>query len=320
MRVKNCLITIGLIGILIVVCGLFYFYSTKEKNNEFQIESTQQYPLLAKRIFQEHPNDIRLGFSELRTKLREYVAAQEDEDTKITVYFEYLPTGTSIKINDSTKNIAASLVKVPLAMNIYRLQENGLVDMRSEIELKQEWLDDQFGDLYKKGAGHKISIKSLIELLLIESDNTAANALWYVNDSLGGMDYDEDISNYLDIEFEFGAEETLLLGSRQYSSILKCLYFACYNSFDNSQTILNLLTKTPFDGRLRRYIDDEKLDIAHKIGVFDEFYQSDCGIFYLDKNNYLLCVMVQGNDLDSSAQIAEISRIVFSYMRALAID
>jgi beta-lactamase class A len=286
-----------------------------------QIQSSQseKYPLLSKRIFNEDPNDIRLGFSQLRTKLYNYVNSQLDSDNNINIYFEYLPTGSSIRVNDAQRSIGASLIKVPLAMNIYKLIEQGKIDPNQTVTILPEMLDSGYGELYKQGAGQTLTVEQLLQVMLVQSDNTATSALWSVYEE-AQIAFDDNVVNYLDLEFSNTDDSLIAIGARQYSTILKCLYFACYNSVENSHHILDLLTQTEYNNRLRRYLQDEPVVIAHKIGTFQEDYQSDCGIFYIDKNNYILCVMIEGEDAEASLRIGELSNIVYRHMEGLIVE
>ena len=82
----------------VILFGLGYFTATrisgkptKEKNS-----SQQGYPLLAKRLFVDNPSNTRINFSPLRANLNKYFA---DKKIRGSVYFEYLPTGTSVRVD-----------------------------------------------------------------------------------------------------------------------------------------------------------------------------------------------------------------------------
>lgn len=62
-----------------------------------EIRKSEQYPLLAKRIFVTNQNDLLINFVGLRQQLRQYVEAQPEQ---LGVYFEYLPSGVSIGLNE----------------------------------------------------------------------------------------------------------------------------------------------------------------------------------------------------------------------------
>ena len=63
-------------------------------------------------------------------------------------------------------------------------------------------------------------------------------------------------------------------------------------------------------------MSDKNLKIAHKIGTQLNEVQSDCGIVYYPKRNYLLCVMIQGSESpESDKKIAEISKITYDFIK-----
>mgnify|MGYP001561090754 CR=1 FL=1 len=111
---KKALILVSIYS-LVVTGYLLFRLSNKSTVQAQQSERAEksEYPFLAKRIFVEDPNDMIINFVPLRQQLRDYVAAS---DFRIGVFFEYLPTGTSIGINEKEEFFRASLVKSPLIM------------------------------------------------------------------------------------------------------------------------------------------------------------------------------------------------------------
>lgn len=267
--------------------------------------------LLAKRIFLSKPSDTLLNFEPLRAQLREELAYYEGD---VSLYFEYLPTGTSIRIGDTQHMVAASLLKVPVIMELHKLAETGHVNLDTQVALRSEWLDPGYGDLYKKGAGYKLTLDELSKLVLEQSDNTALNAVQSVTakyaDRLDSSAYDA-----LDVDFVDTEEANLSMSARAYASFMKCLYFSCYLSADASQDIMAHLARSTYggEGRLGKYIPSD-VPIAHKIGVAGNQVQSDCGIVYVPNRNYLLCVML-GEDKDRGSEvIAQVSKVAYDYV------
>lgn len=272
--------------------------------------SSEEYTLLAPRLFLDNPNDTRINFSGLRSSVRNYFS---ENDVSGTLYFEYLPTGTSIRVNGDERFTAASLMKLPVAMELFKAKELGVADLNQKVTLKQEWLNDGFGDLYKKGAGYELSLQELVEILLKDSDNTALRAIIETNDRVLGTN-DRALGS-LDIEYTLGNDQSIQIGSRSYSSFLKCLYFACYNNKEDSQAILNLLSETKFNNRIVSGIADPNVVIAHKIGVANVNWQSDCGIVYIPSSNYVLCIMLEGTDNDAiNAHFAALSKLAYEFV------
>jgi hypothetical protein len=76
-----------------------------------------------------------------------------------------------------------------------------------------------------------------------------------------------------------------------------------------------MLTNTPFNERLVSGVNNTNIKVAHKIGVFNTQVQSDCGVFYLENNNYLLCVMIEGDDSSGTNSIfKELSEKVYTFV------
>lgn len=156
---------------LIANFALVYMYITAEKNHS--ITDVSKYPLLSKRIFTKKPNDIIINFVPLKRVLVEYIKSQKNI---VGLYFEYLPSGVSIGINDKEEFNIVSLSKVPLVMSVLRKVEKGKMSLDDIIVIKKENLNSEFGSLWKRGEGAKVSVKELVEICLKESDNTAYNA------------------------------------------------------------------------------------------------------------------------------------------------
>src|SRR3989338_211964 len=86
-----------------LLVNLFLFLSQKKIRQEQEniksssIDLINQHPFLSKRIFAENQNDILINFIPLREAMRTYM---DKLGEAAGVYFEYLPSGNSIGIND----------------------------------------------------------------------------------------------------------------------------------------------------------------------------------------------------------------------------
>lgn len=295
--------------VALLIAGLSFFAGSWWTHDRIN-HKPDAYPLLAKRIFVEDPNDTILNFEPLRSKLRDELSYYAENSS---LYFEYLPTGTSIRIGDSKQLVGASLLKLPHVMDLYHLAELKRLNLEDHITLKQEWLDDQYGELYKKGAGHSLTIRELARIAIQDSDNTAINGVKaLVADAR--LDPKDSSFNALDVDFGTKQDKTVELSSRAYSSFLKCLYFACYLPKSDSQELLNFLSHTTVGAdRLPKYLP-HNTTVAHKIGVLGEKTQGDCGIVYVEHRNYVLCVLLEEGQTKGSEVIAELSKHVYDYV------
>lgn len=297
-------------GALLAVVVLGFVFWPHSKQPAPSSQNPADFPLLSKRIFVDDPNEPIINFTPLRKSLQNYY---QDNNLTGSLYFEYLPTGTSIRITGDNREVAASLIKLPVAMELYRASEMGKVNLDTDVELQQAWLNDKFGTLYQKGAGYKLSLREATKIMLSESDNTALAAIAHSVEGL--VPVEENPFEFLDADFQQNDDLTISISARSYSSFLKCLYFSCYLEKQHSQELLHYLTQSDFNSRLAAGVDDD-VTIAHKVGNFGDTTQSDCGIVYLDKKNYLLCAMVDGSDNPTTdSHLAELSRITYNFVK-----
>lgn len=104
---------------LVLILGIFVGSKLFNTKTEQQV-SEEEYPFLAKRLFEKNPNYVLINFSPLRTSLNQYF---DNNDLVGSLYFEYLPSDTSIRINGSKELRAASLMKLPVAMELSKAHE-----------------------------------------------------------------------------------------------------------------------------------------------------------------------------------------------------
>ncbi|MBP9716736.1 MAG: serine hydrolase [Candidatus Levybacteria bacterium] len=294
---------------LALVCLYFTTEKHFQKNIEFE-KLQEKYPLLSKRVLQELPVDILINFLDLRSELRADVAPYGDS---FGFYFEYLPTGTSLGVNEKQEFHAASLFKVPVIMAYYKQRERMHMTNDPEMEIKEEHLDNEFGTLYQKGAGHKIKMSEAIRLSLEESDNTAAKM---IASGVQEADFNE-VYNGVDIDL-LADHNGAILTPKNYSSILKALYFSAVLGKESSSEILSYLANSKFNDKLVAGIPPD-ITVAHKIGDFidketGEKAYMDCGIVYLPRRPYVLCMVSEGDEIIARQRMSNLSKKIYEYI------
>lgn len=292
-----------------------YISTTHRTTQKSKLQAKQEeLKYLSQRVFIENPNDNIINFVPLREQLTTYT--ENNVKTPFGLYFEYLPTGVSIGIKEKDSYVLASLLKVPLAMAVYKQMEKGTIRHDQVFEVKEEQLDPYFGNLWKAGAGSKISTDEAIREILINSDNTAKNVL-FSSIPDGSL---ENVFDSLDIPKELESNLPVVT-PKNYSSILRSLYLSSYLRPEDSNEILFILTQTPFKDKLVAGVDPN-IKVAHKIGVHEGNSQTksvftDCGIVYYPKRPYILCMMTRSTDQEAQKYMSNVSKIVFNYMKNL---
>lgn len=295
-----------ILGVSIFINLSLFFLITRKDQPAEGVELANKYPLLSKRIFMESQNDFLIHFVPLRNAMNNYVTKQKEE---IGVYFEYLPTGTSIGVNDRLEVRFASLIKIPVVMAAYKQIEQGNLSLHNSIVIQEENIHKGFGSLWKKGAGTTITLEEAIRLSLVESDNTALRAITSQL-PLGAI---EDVFNNLDITVDSG-DGYPIISPKNYSSILRSLYLSSYLDRKDSYAILEYLTKTPFADMIDAGVPDD-ITVAHKIGVFDPLgIFSDCGIVYVPNRPYIICVMVKSDQATATKHMQLLSKMIYGFV------
>jgi beta-lactamase class A len=207
--------------------------------------------------------------------------------------------------------IAASLIKVPLAMNLFRAAELHKLNLDQMVTIAPGEVDAGYGILWQKGAGYKLTLRQAAEAALEQSDDTATHVIYdHVNgllsdsqQSLASLDVDQNLDN-----------GQAVITARAYSSVLKSLYYSSFLSTPDSETILGYLTKSTETRRLTAELP-KNVSVAHKNGVNNTIWaQSDCGIVYVPSRPYFICAMVGLPENQANTFIANVSKTVYNYV------
>lgn len=310
---KKILVVLSIANLLLLAVNGIWLKSTLERpkestDNLTSMSESKKYPLLSKRIFAENQNDVLLNFVSLRKQLE---TRFNEVDAPKSFYFEYLPSGTSVRIGENTELIAASLIKVPLTMNLYKAVELGKINLDKTVTITESEIDGGFGDLWEKGAGTKITLREAARLALSESDNTAMHVIF--DATVGLLPSDQESLNNLDIDQNIENGQAVI-NAKSYASILKSLYLSSYLQRQSSEEILSYLSKSTATNRLTAKLPSDTT-VAHKIGVYNsDWSESDCGIIYAPKRPYMVCIMVGLPDDQANKFIADTSKLIYDYV------
>lgn len=266
----------------------------------------KEYPFLSQRVLiPEYTNEFINNFLPLRNKLHKITEPYKDN---FAFYFEYIPTGTSVGLNNDSEFTAASLLKVPVVMAYLRMKERLGIKEDKTVTLQQADLDSKYGELYKKGVGYPINLGDAVKLTLQQSDNTASLVLAH-RTPVEDFTY---VYEGLDIQPALEGDNPIIT-AEQYISILKALYFSSILNREDSQYVLDLLTKTDFNNMMPSGVPHDVI-IAHKVGLIDEQIYNDCGIVYVPTRPYALCMISQSDRVTAQARMQEVSKAIYDYV------
>lgn len=308
-NIKIIFLSLLVVVLFFIIIFIYFFYIPKKLNNDYTSNS-MEFSLLnpiRQLISQE---DLIVNVQPLRDELKKF-----EEDSSVSIYFEYLTTGANISINKDAEFWPASLLKVPVSMAVAKKIERGEWKWDNKLVLMPNDKDEKFGNLYKEPNGSIYTIEELVKRNMIDSDNTA-NFILTRNLEL------KDIENVYDhIGLNDFISTTGEIGAKKYSVIFRALYNASYLSEENSQKLLAYLSETEFAGYLKSSLPSD-VPFSHKIGIdVDRNVYLDSGIVFVSKRPYLLTVMVNGKEEHIAQEIMkEISKLVFDYVSNYRVD
>ena len=244
---------------------------------------------------------------------------QDEQIETISVYFRNLAEGQWFGINENEKYAPASLLKVPLMLSYLKDAEIDptILDKSLVYDLPE---DKNILEVIKPAEvmekGKSYTIADLIRRMIIYSDN---NALQILSNNLSLTKFQEAYTD-LGIDYPPNSGTSDLFSPKSYAFFYRVLYNATYVSQDLSENALKLLAQTTYDKGIRTGVPAE-IKVAHKFGerivqTFNGSYSQvqfhDCGIVYYRQNNYLLCIMTKGKNLEKQENaLGEIAKAIY---------
>lgn len=224
------------------------------------------------------------------------------------LYLLDLSDGETLALNADRYFPAASTVKLPLVMMVVEAWARGEADPDSLMVLTEADWQEGTGILIGSKAGDAYSLRTLAELAITHSDNTAAHMLLrrfgrqrlfaYMR-SLGGAPQ--------------WREGLTWVTPREMGLYLQELYRGRRLPREARDLVLGWLTRTAFPIRLRAGVPAE-VPVAHKIGTLPGAVH-DVGIVLDPENPFILAVMSSGApEKVAEAAIAAVAALAYNHM------
>jgi len=223
------------------------------------------------------------------------------------LYVVDLNSGFSFGVNENETFDAASLIKLPVMAAMYRLSEEGKINLDEKYVLKNSDKASGAGSLYLKPNGYLISYSEILNLMGQQSDNTA----FVIAKNKVGK---ENIENLIDrvgmINTEFDSRQTT---PKDIGTFFLKLWQGKVINEENKKKLLDSLTKTIFEDYIPAGVPED-VRVAHKYGTLDNII-NDAGIVFDKRHPYVVVVMSKGIiKREADIVIPTISKIVFEKM------
>jgi len=221
------------------------------------------------------------------------------------VYVSRLDGSGSYGIYEKEVFTAASLIKLPLLITLYKEAEEGRINLEEKYTLKDSDKIAGAGSLYYKPAGTVLTLRQLARYMGKESDNTAFGIVRKV---LG----DEKINKVVE---ELGMEKTSLGENKTTPKDIAQLFTRLWNntfiSKKSREEILEFLTDTSFESWISKGVP-KGIRVAHKYGR-EVHVVNDAGIVFTDQP-YIVVILSKGVvESEADAIFPELSRIIYEF-------
>jgi beta-lactamase class A len=209
-------------------------------------------------------------------------------------------------VSNSKAQRAASNIKLFILITAYQQVNEGKLNLNDKYTLKDSDKVDGTGEIRNMSSGSEISMQDLLEDMMEDSDNTAANI---VIRQLGGM-------NKVNAQIKkIGAKDTKLErmlmdtdalkdGKDNYTSVadlgmvLKKIYNHQMVSTKYDNAMLDILKKNNNHTKLPHDLPEEAT-VYNKTGEFDDYgVENDAAIFGNNKGSFVIVVMSQDGSRD----------------------
>ncbi len=315
--------------VFVIGATLGWLVKKADKNPMIQNvrETSGDYEFINPLLFVKVPEDQAFPeYLPLKHKIEEFIknSISDEVISDASVYFRNLNSSQWISVNREEKFSPSSMLKVITLISTLRLADSNpdFLSFRVKLNEDSKVIDTQI--VYPPQSplklGQSYTIEELLDHLIVDSDNLANLAL---TELIGP---DRITKTYADLQLSEPRKNNDGYTGEQYSYVFRALYNGTYLSRDQSEKVLELLSRTNFTQGIVAGVEPDTM-VAHKFGVrtvtkgLDEIdYRElhDCGIVYYPEKPYFICIMTRGQDFPVlESFIKDISNLVWEEVTKL---
>ncbi|HEY3138281.1 MAG TPA: serine hydrolase [Blastocatellia bacterium] len=263
-------------------------------------------------------------------------------NAKWGIYIKCVETGEEIALNADETMDTMSVIKIPLMVEVFRQIEAGKFSLTDRVTLKESDKRPGTGVIRSLDAGALLTIKDLITLMIIVSDNTATDLLY---EKVGGPEpVNKMMQSYglnsikatgtADVWFKAIAAEPDrwkfhtegktpfgLSSPRDMGKLLEKIHKGEAVSKQASEHMLQIMRGQVYSSRLPKYVTGFR--VPHKTGDFLPYIGNDVGILESQNRHVIISVFtarhngIGANLEDAIARTAEQVANYFSWREVI---
>jgi beta-lactamase class A len=234
--------------------------------------------------------DLPMPLAQLQATL---ASVGQHAQARVAVEIRDLNTGYTSGYNMNAVMPAASTIKIPIMVEVFRQMEAGKFDLNRRVELYASDRDWGSGDIADSPVGSTFPVSTLLAQMITVSDNTAANMLIrlvgrsHINTTMKELGlHHTHLADYIRTA-EWSVRTALRTTPSDMVSLLSDMAKSQLIDEWSSRQMIAILEHQEINTLLPVPLPD--IPIAHKTGSFNDTL-NDVGIVYAD-SPYVIAVM-----------------------------
>lgn len=220
----------------------------------------------------------RNGMNELIEKLKQMTGEQG-------FYYKNLLTDKVITYREDELFGPASVIKLPILMAVFKMVSEGKASLRDKIVVSNREKMPSCGALNSFTGEPEVDVRTLCNLMITISDNTATNVLidYYTMEVLNQVFQEMGLVNTRVNRKLFDKEASKKniqnsVTAQEMGFLLEELYFGRFVSQEVSEDVLDILSRQQINHKMKEMLP-AGTKVAHKTGEDDDI-SNDVGIIY----------------------------------------
>jgi len=234
------------------------------------------------------------------------------------IYIKSLDTHEEVAIHPDRQMETMSTIKIPLMVEVFEQIKAGRLSLANRYTLAEGDIQPGTGTLQHMDPGAVMTVKDLITMMIIVSDNTAAEVLYRmvggpeaVNARLQALGLTNTRAIHLPSQwfqgllaaespehfYREGKYRYGLTTPREMAQLLEMMERRTLVDAASSELMLQIMRWQIHRARIPRYISG--FQIPHKTGDFAPYVEDDVGVLEVDDRRIVVCIFT-GNHFGSA--------------------
>ena len=275
----------------------------------------------------------RVTLKKLKSQIEDKLATQKGD---FAVAFKDVTTGDELQINGQTFFHAASTMKTPVMIEVYKQAAAGMLSLSDSFVVKNEFRsivdssvfslqskDDSEQELYNH-LGEKRSLYDLVYAMIIKSSNLATNLVIELTDARKVTQTMRQLGAK-HIQVLRGVEDTKAFAKGLNNITTAEDLMIIYEKMAKGQIVDSASSKAMINILLDQQFNDiipaklpKTVKVAHKTGSISQIHHDSGIIFLPDGRKYVLVLLSKNwvKEQEAVKAMAEVSELVYQFETA----